>query len=409
MKLAKIKKTYLVAAAALGVGAMICLPRFASASVQGACNVCHTMHNSQNGVPMTFNGSATPNDTLLRGNCLTCHTGTNDGSNVRPYVDSTVAPTYGLKGNTLAGGNFYWCVNGGSGALFSSSTSTNTVVNNDPVAIGGGHNVNFLGVAADVLTSPPGYSDSIPWTTREATEGLASTSHLTCAGAAGCHGNRTDSTAADPVNDTNNFSAVHGAHHANDSIIDGSTVGKSFRFLLGVLGTEEDDAPGTSSHRWEYQPDSTHHNEYYGVGRTANDDDVTGTISHLCAECHGAFHNDSGTYTGVQGIQGSGATMASPWIRHPTDFDMNGLGGEYAAYTVYNPMVPVGHSTLEDVTNDSVAYGNANGAIVMCISCHRAHGSPFADLLRWDYTTMVAGGGAPSGSLGCFTCHSTKD
>ncbi len=391
MRLAKIKKGYLVAAAALGVGAMICLPRFASASAQGPCSDCHTMHNSQNGVPMTFNGSATPNDTLLRGNCLECHTGTNDGTNTRPYVYSGgTAPTYGLTGNTLAGGNFYWCVNGGGGG--------------DPVAIGGGHNVDMLGVSAGTLTSPPGDSDATSWATRVAAQtDMGSGGYLTCAGTAGCHGDRTK---------TDNFSAVHGAHHTDDSGgITGATVGLSYRFLLGVTGTEEDDAPGASSHRWEYQPDSTHHNEYKGADRSADSVVDSSTISSLCAQCHGAFHNSAGTYTGVQGIQGSGATMGSPWIRHPTDYDMNHKGGttEYAAYTTYDPMVPVGHSTLNGTTSDSTAYGDAGGAIVMCISCHRVHGSPYADLLRWDYSTIVVGTTGSAAGTGCFKCHSTKD
>ncbi len=394
MRLEKIKKTYLVAAAALGVGAMICLPRFASAAAQGPCSDCHTMHNSQNGAPMTYNNSTTPNDTLLRGNCIQCHTGTNDGSNTIPYVYSgTTAPTYGLTGNTLAGGNFYWTVNGGG-----------TAGGGDPVAAGGGHDVDMLGAAFATLTSPPGDSDATSWSTRVAAQtDIVSGYNLTCAGTAGCHGDRTQ---------TNNFSAVHGAHHTDDSGgITGATVGLSFRFLKGVLGTEEDDAPGTTSHRWEYQPDSTHHNEYKGADRAADSAVDTTTISSLCAQCHGAFHNSAGTYTGVQGIQGSGATMASPWIRHPTDYDMNNKGGttEYAAYTVYDPMVPVGHSTLNGTTSDSTAYGDAGGAIVMCISCHRAHGSPYADLLRWDYSLITVGTTGAGAGTGCFKCHSTKD
>ncbi|TSA10529.1 MAG: hypothetical protein D4R73_05115 [Deltaproteobacteria bacterium] len=28
-------------------------------------------------------------------------------------------------------------------------------------------------------------------------------------------------------------------------------------------------------------------------------------------------------------------------------------------------------------------------------------------MLKWDYTTMVAGGG--SNTTGCFTCHTQKD
>ncbi len=407
MRLTKIKKTYLVAAAALAAGAMICLPRFASAAVTGQCSNCHTMHNSQNGAAMTFSagfgttgGSATPNDTLLRGNCLQCHTGDNAGGTaVTPFVYTTSSggPNYGT--NTLAGGNFYWTKNGGgSGA--------------DAVVAGGGHDVDMLNQAlAFAFTTPPGYTD----TSGPAGTWALGTNPLTCAGTYGCHGDRYV---------TNNFSAVHGAHHTDPggaktgvATTTISAVANSFRFLLGVKGTE--------STTWEYGTDgalnSANHNEYYGLARTSDTTGVTvptsssGTtisISQLCAECHGGFHNSATGGSVVDpGIQGSGTTMASPWIRHPTDFDMNGLGGEYASYTTYDPRVPVGHSTLTGLTTGTIAYGNTtNGAIVMCISCHRPHGSPYADLLRWDYSGISAGNGLPSsGSEGCFTCHTTKD
>ncbi|TSA13704.1 MAG: hypothetical protein D4R73_00455 [Deltaproteobacteria bacterium] len=45
--------------------------------------------------------------------------------------------------------------------------------------------------------------------------------------------------------------------------------------------------------------------------------------------------------------------------------------------------------------------------IVTCLSCHRAHASAYPDILRWDYSTMIANGG--SLSTGCFVCHTTKD
>ena len=109
--------------------------------------------------------------------------------------------------------------------------------------------------------------------------------------------------------------------------------------------------------------------------------------------------------------------MASPWIRHPTDYDMvanQGSGTEYYGYTTYDPMVPVGRmgTAVSAWGADQLVNGasaSSNDAVVMCISCHRAHGSPYADLLRWDYSTMVAGGGLPTTSAGCFTCHTTKD
>ncbi|GBE53404.1 doubled CXXCH motif [bacterium BMS3Bbin14] len=378
--------TYVWIAVALGLAA---LPVCGRASVHGPCSDCHTMHNSQGGLPMTYSagfgttgGSFIPNDTLLRGNCLACHTGVNNGNNTTPYVYTTSLPTYGLTGNTLAGGNFYWCVNGGG---------TGAGV----VAVGGGHNVDMLGVSASAtLTSPPGDSDATSWATRVGNQtDMASGGHLTCAGTAGCHGDRTKST---------NLSAMWGDHHNTPN----STSAASFRFLKGVTGTEDPD--------WEYQPDSTHHNEYKGADRS--DDSVVDptTISSLCAQCHGAFHNSNGTYinangvTVTAGIASTPGTMVSPWIRHPTDYDMNHKGGstEYAAYTTYDPMVPVGHKTLNGTTSDATAYGDSGGAIVMCLSCHRAHGSPYASLLRWNYKAWP---GSTAGYYGCATCHTTKN
>ena len=43
------------------------------AKITGNCSNCHTMHNSQNGSSMNFDGSTIPNEVLLRGTCLGCH------------------------------------------------------------------------------------------------------------------------------------------------------------------------------------------------------------------------------------------------------------------------------------------------------------------------------------------------
>ena len=385
---------YVCIAVALG---LLTLPVCGRASVHGQCSNCHTMHNSQNNLPMNYNGSyttapnpggsAVPNDVLLRGNCLACHTGPNNGSNTTPYVYSTSGVLYTTydsssskyTGNTLAGGNFYW-VDSGTDA--------------------DGHNVDLLpnNPVDNTLTSPPGYTGAA-WD--------LSTNPLTCAGLYGCHGRR---------GVAGNFAAISKAHHADTSntykpsniyIRDGSTLGKSFRFLNGIKGVEDP--------KWEYPPSltSTAHNEYYGSARSNDSVVDSGTISSLCAQCHGAFHNSAvSTYTNANGvivtagIASTPGTMVSPWIRHPTDFNMSGLGGEYANYTVYDPMVPVGNTATDgDTTNPGEAYNNSDGAIVMCISCHRAHGSPYASLLRWDYRGWPGSGGYN----GCVICHSAKD
>ena len=104
-----------------------------------------------------------------------------------------------------------------------------------------------------------------------------------------------------------------------------------------------------------------------------------------CSACHGKF---CGTEN-----QGAGGG----WIRHPTN-TLLPTEGEYKGY-VYRKDVPVSYpdpNKPERLT-----------ARVMCLSCHRPHGTPYPYLVRWDYGTMVANGG--KNNNGCFACHSQKD
>ena len=87
------------------------------------------------------------------------------------------------------------------------------------------------------------------------------------------------------------------------------------------------------------------------------------------------------------------------WIRHPTDIALP-TSGEYGVYdptTAYNVQTPVAWLNPSSPARSD--------AVVMCLSCHKAHGSPYPDMLRWDYTTSIAGGGA---SGGCLNCHTGK-
>jgi len=349
---------------------LVSVPVPALAKVTGQCAQCHTMHNSQGGTPMAVDilGAAqdAPNETLLRFGCVACHTGTNDGTNNIPYVNKTTEPTYGVDGTTgetLAGGNFYWVAKVGNPGGLADAT---------------GHNVASDGLANQDATlgfTPPGSTGTY-------------TSQLTCAGTAGCHGDRTKDS---------DFGAMSGTHHADDSVIDGTSVVRSYRFLDGVLGLED---PG-----WEYQPTAALHNQYQGYDRTADTELAVGSISNLCSQCHNDFHNGSGN---VGGTAPTAAPFASPWVRHPTDFDMGNTatGSEYRSYgggTNYVVSTPV---ASVDVTTVLQTVTFSNDTIVTCISCHRAHGTPYDDLLRWDYSGISAGGG---GTGGCFECHTTKN
>lgn len=361
--------------ASVGIG-MLMLASPVSAKVAGQCAICHTMHNSQGGAPMALDAAgaaqATPNDVLLLRGCVACHTGTNTGTNVIPYVNNTSAPNYGTDGtagDTLAGGTFYWVASGNAGNSAATADST-------------GHNVDTDDMAsqdATLLNVPPGAPGKV-----------ALTAQLRCAGVNGCHGD---------LSATSDFAAIKGTHHGDDTTIDGSTVIKSYRFLDGVTGIEDSD--------WEFQPTASAHNVYNGVDRTLDTTNDTKTISSLCASCHDEFHNGSGNVGGTNGTP----TFSSPWVRHPTDFDMGNTGAttEYRQYgggTSYVVSAPVARdlTALGEAADISVVTFN-DDTIVTCISCHRAHGSQNADILRWDYTDVVAGGTVGGA---CFECHTTK-
>ncbi len=87
------------------------------------------------------------------------------------------------------------------------------------------------------------------------------------------------------------------------------------------------------------------------------------------------------------------------WVRHPTNSPLP-LSGEYAGYEAYRKDVPVSYPDPNKPERST--------AHVMCMSCHRPHGTPYPYLLRWNYSAMVAGG-EDDNETGCFACHTTKD
>ena len=338
------------------------------------CSECHTMHYSQNNSVLTDWDSSGPFQALLNKGCISCHSTSNPpvSSPEVPYVLYNVSPSYTFDGskNTLAGGNFYWVSSTGGG-------------DNEK-----GHNVYGVSPAESSLT-PNGFTSS--YSDKDGNilgNNGAWDNQLRCAGAYGCHGKHSSSIG------TNETKALLGAHHADDTVIDGSTVGKSFRFLYGVKGTENSD--------WEFTSDASDHNGYYSVDRAGGSFPDKASINYFCALCHGNFHSSS-------------IGSVSPWLRHPTDYDMNNVSSkEYGNYpnSTYFDSVSTTHEYFVDVPlgNDTGSVKSsvlqASGdAIILCISCHRAHGSPYKYNLRWDYVNW------PNGTIknGCFACHSAKN
>lgn len=339
------------------------------ARVTGPCSNCHTMHNSQGGSPMALVGESLTEDAvpaMLVNDCVGCHTGTNDGTNTTPYVNSPLPlneSDFGKNGNTLAGGNFWWVADAGG---------------NDDAK---GHNV--LGIAGvDIAITGTGLN-----TAPGQTNGLGCLCHHTLAkqdtefgldGCQGCH-----------------FAPKHHANDGTGTKLVNSAKQGWYRFLSGHNTTKG--VEGIEHEKWNYKADKDFHNEYLGnVYAGGSGFSLGNTTTAFCTGCHGEFHSE----------QKSGEN----WIRHPSDAvicDPDKPDSENSEYAVafggvYDPDVPVARISLGSVSSTVTP----NSDMVMCLSCHVAHGSPYPDMLRWDYDYMIAGGG---GTGGCFKCHTDKN
>ena len=367
------------------------------AGVKGKCANCHTMHNSQGGQ------SAEDAHPLLlnREGCLGCHanpevTGAIDPENNAPQVDY-YNDSGSEKDMMLAGGTYHF-------------------VNDSETEDGGGrscqkgHNVvgiNNGDVDPILGMTPPGGPDM-----GEAYIGSAN-DRLTCAGTFGCHGNREE---PDPV------ASIKGGHHSSVTkrSRDGSDMANSYRMLLGVQGKVADKwESGQTNQLLTYndlEDSSTNVNIYKGIDlkdggpqSTKYKPGVGGSINGLCGECHGnaseempnGFHN-------LAGLRSIVDDPNSPWKRHPTDVVMD--KGEYLGYPNgggdYSTEAPVGF-ILDFSTDDLLTNLQSTKKVVLCISCHRAHGSQYDDALRWDYDAMV--GEDADFQNGCFRCHTQKN
>jgi hypothetical protein len=358
--------------------AMLVLYGLADAKVKGLCVDCHTMHNSEDNAPMAvendtgWNASlelagvprAEPIPHLLKASCIACHTNSGSdtivtvGANRIPIVRNlTVEPV-----NMLAGGNFYWV---------------------DPAGPGGGNdNMGHNIMSEDTFNG--GRSVLAPG----GNQGASCTES--------CH-----YTLYDPLNLSTAISGCQGCHfstyHHKDQ---GTAAGQdpTYRYLQGPASAGHNGYfvgwfTGAEEANWEQT--GTTHNTYIaydvtpGVINSANT-----SVSAFCAACHGIFHEQ-------QTIVVAGDTL---WIRHPADQALpTGAGYEYPDFTAganYTKESPVAYTGSSGQT----------GPRVMCLSCHRPHGSPYSNLLRWNYadagSSMIAGGG---GTGGCFNCHTEKD
>lgn len=346
----------------------------AGAAVSGSCANCHTMHNSQNGLPMRIDGQAVPLANLLVSGCVGCHS--HEGTETIVTVNGSRTPivwnTGAVPNKPLAGGNFYW-----------------VEANGDTY----GHNVLGISGQDSLLSRAPG---ALP---PGASTGCANSCHDSLARTTvNIPGGGGSLTLSDGCQSCHGSVRHHGATLAPGQ--PATAASGWYRFLKApAFHGFADQKPGVSGigdPDWEQNPTSSSHNIYLAGNGASNNPDPR-PLSRFCAGCHSQFHAPGNV------TNGGGS---NPWLRHPTNYAIPN-SGEFAAVigADYDPLVPVAKPSLSSYDPARVEAGDQ----VACVSCHRAHGSPYSDMLRWDYTEMRAHEGGAAAGSGCFFCHTRKD
>jgi hypothetical protein len=443
----------------VGVIEALLLSSFASAvlasgGMTGDCADCHTMHNSEQGQAVAQMGTAgtitrTPIENLLRMDCMACHAADPTGAKIITLSGGSAVPQvlHADATGDLAGGNFRYIVSGGNRK---------------------GHNVIDLVPPDGQNLFPPGHRHA----DASLDSGGFHIDKFTCAGYMGCHGYRGQVLESYTVNcdefgintatgepctteelemsgvvqnsyrtglsalsgydggGTTPIALRRGAHHQSYDGVkhDGlhpdffdSPLAHSYRFIRSLRGY------GNETERWQNNS-STSHNEYVGgyennaigdllkntdfgttsscarchVSSSINSTDSRLTVpgqsmTGFCLTCHGLFHS-SGQTNGASGA----------FLRHPSDYVIPDRD-EYSAYTVYNVTAPVARPHAVFVNGMTASQTVTPGAdLVMCLSCHMAHASPYDAMLRFDYTEQTAGNATTGLGTGCLACHTTK-
>jgi predicted CXXCH cytochrome family protein len=96
-------------------------------------------------------------------------------------------------------------------------------------------------------------------------------------------------------------------------------------------------------------------------------------MNDFCGACHESFNR--GRYTGRI---------------HPVEITI--AGAQHADFRWWSRL----ENKITQAEHPSGNPNDLNSAQVFCLSCHRAHASPYRDSMRWDYSKSAQG---------CLECH----
>ncbi len=323
----------------------------------------------------SFSSRANPYGQLLKSDCIGCHTAIGNGSTGAvpgaPIVYNTIKPNYGNSHDGynvgLAGGNFYYLSAGGANPGTISSQRR-------------GHSIAAIP-----------HSDVTGW------PDLGFGEPSSCGN---CHKNIAQDCKTCHL-------PAHHKHGDSTSIVDSED--GYYRFL-GPL-------PASSEHTWgvmgyedsDWEKDSSGHNEYSGEEKTGYF-----SINRFCNGCHVAIYDMTGAWspspdhykwaTGCLWLP-SGYIHSLDSLPQPNTSGNNWDGyGSPSTPDSYNLFFPIARSNISTDTypSDTIYYNTDN--VLTCLTCHRAHASPYDKMLRWDNTKAWAD---MANDEGCKFCHKT--
>ncbi|MFH0809708.1 MAG: cytochrome c3 family protein, partial [Pseudomonadota bacterium] len=330
---------------------------------------------------------------LLNKTCVGCHSSSKDeyhydlGGETVPIVFHTSgAPANDIG---LAGGDFYWVANGGG--------------EGGEVKDRYGHNV--YGISPRDTTISDNYAKQ--WSTECVT----------------CHSDLSSASCTEDGNMKGHPGGCQGCHlyprhHHKDK--DTETIKRGYRMLHShaspapaatdddnvksdnyVIGYEDSDYEETSS--------KDDHNEYQGYYNWLSTEDVIGrlktthSITDFCSGCHRTAEGDVYWDDSSSPPTLRRKTMfwsASLHLKHPADVRVYPSLDQ----TDYNPLVPVARNwDLTRRTSSTNYYTSYD--LVMCLTCHRAHGSKYPHMLRWEYSEDKDQAKKSSTTGSCRFCH----
>lgn len=357
----------------------------------GACEGCHTMHNSLNGLAT---GKITSQYLLLGSDdsstCLNCHMGSTGGYQVM----SGAFGAQGLPSQMTPGGDFAWL-------NITTSYVTSTLVAGINNGTRHGHNIVAadygLGPSIVFLTAPGGTYPSI---------------NLSCTS---CH----DPHGGTRVNGSYQFAVAAIGQNVGPIVGSGSrgtllpTTSSSvgvYRLLGGVnylpISLTGTNLAFTNPPPFAFAPLISNRSEAVTDTRVA----YGSGMSEWCENCHPGLHGDSNPAglshptgnimannltSALSNVDSQAITIAARYNNYIATGNLTGN-----AQTSYTSMVPyeeglvMNSTSYPDLATRAVNDGSQKGGPmyyasggnerVMCVTCHRAHASAWPMILRWN-------------------------